>query len=130
MLQTIERELDPFRNQAPELRRWRTPVERARCAELLDRCEALDDAAQHAAFTLFGPNRSMFQQVAIGSATGAYAKDDTALFVLHDAKSTALYLFTSKGNDAAVCANELVQMATRTGGATTGIDDYSLQVML
>ena len=40
-LQATERQLDPFRGQRPEQRRWRTPAERARCAQLLDACEAL-----------------------------------------------------------------------------------------
>lgn len=40
-LHTIERQLDPFRGQAPEQRRWRSPAERSRCGQLLDRCEAL-----------------------------------------------------------------------------------------
>lgn len=40
-LQTTERELDPFRDQHPDERRWRTPAERARCARLLGDCETL-----------------------------------------------------------------------------------------
>jgi len=40
-LQRIERSLDPFRNQAPESRRWRAPEVRACCAEQLRQCEAL-----------------------------------------------------------------------------------------
>jgi hypothetical protein len=40
-LEKTERELDPFRDQTAEERRWRTPAERARCAKLLDDCETL-----------------------------------------------------------------------------------------
>ncbi len=40
-LHEIERGLDPFRNQNPETRRWRTPDDRQRCAQLVLRCEAL-----------------------------------------------------------------------------------------
>jgi hypothetical protein len=40
-LDQTERELDPFRDQTPEERRWRTPAERARCAKLLADCEML-----------------------------------------------------------------------------------------
>ncbi len=40
-LQRIERGLDPFRTQDPEQRSWRSPDERTRCAEQLNRCEAL-----------------------------------------------------------------------------------------
>jgi len=40
-LQRIQRELEPFRDQAPEGRRWRTPGDRQECAEKVRRCEAL-----------------------------------------------------------------------------------------
>jgi hypothetical protein len=40
-LQQIERELGPFRNQAPESRHWRSEDLRCRCAEELSVCEAL-----------------------------------------------------------------------------------------
>ena len=41
LLQGIERRLEPFRNQAPETRRWPAPEARAACAEQLRQCEAL-----------------------------------------------------------------------------------------
>lgn len=40
-LQRIERDLDPFRSQDPESRRWRSQADRTRCAEELRRCEKL-----------------------------------------------------------------------------------------
>ncbi len=40
-LQQIERALDPFRDQDPERRRWRTPEDRRKCAEVLEQCEVL-----------------------------------------------------------------------------------------
>jgi hypothetical protein len=40
-LDQTERELDPFRDQRAEERRWRTPADRAHCARLLNDCEAL-----------------------------------------------------------------------------------------
>jgi hypothetical protein len=40
-LQRIERALDPFRKQDAEARRWRTPQDRAACAEQLQHCESL-----------------------------------------------------------------------------------------
>lgn len=40
-LQGIERELDPFRNQDPESRPWRTQRERQTCADELAGCEVL-----------------------------------------------------------------------------------------
>ncbi len=40
-LQRVERALDPFRDQDPEARFWRTPEARADCGKLLDECELL-----------------------------------------------------------------------------------------
>lgn len=40
-LQRIERNLDPFREQNPDERRWRTPQDRRLCAEQLQQCETL-----------------------------------------------------------------------------------------
>jgi flagellar biosynthesis/type III secretory pathway chaperone len=40
-LNEVERALDPFRNQNPEARRWRTAEDRQQCAQLVVRCEAL-----------------------------------------------------------------------------------------
>ncbi|WP_165497793.1 calcium-binding protein [Pseudoduganella albidiflava] len=65
---------------------------------------------------------------AIGSAAQSYGKGDTALFALHDAKSTALYLFTSKDDNAVVSANELVQIATLTGVQAFTPDDIGFLV--
>jgi len=40
-LQRIERELTPFRDQAPDKRRWRTSEMRRECAQQLEECERL-----------------------------------------------------------------------------------------
>lgn len=40
-LQWIQRALDPFRDQPPGARRWRTPEVRERCAAQLAQCETL-----------------------------------------------------------------------------------------
>ncbi len=40
-LQRLERNLDPFRSQDPESRRWRTPDDRRQCAAELASCETL-----------------------------------------------------------------------------------------
>jgi hypothetical protein len=40
-LQTIERQLDPFRAQDPETRPWATPADRLRCQEQARRCDEL-----------------------------------------------------------------------------------------
>ena len=61
---------------------------------------------------------------AIGSAAGAYALGDKALFALHSGSTTTLYLFTSSGADATVSAAELTQIATLTGAPSTAIGDY------
>ena len=40
-LQSLERALDPFRDETPESRIWQSPAHRLRCAELASQCEAL-----------------------------------------------------------------------------------------
>ncbi|MGC4003549.1 MAG: hypothetical protein QM811_10605 [Pirellulales bacterium] len=40
-LQDVERAMTPFRDEDPETRVWSNNVERRRCRENLDRCEAL-----------------------------------------------------------------------------------------
>ena len=40
-LQQIERSLDPFRDQDPAQRRWRTAEDRRLCTEQLEQCERL-----------------------------------------------------------------------------------------
>ena len=40
-LQSVDRGLEPFRNQDPDQRRWRTVDDRRRCAETATRCEEL-----------------------------------------------------------------------------------------
>ncbi len=40
-LQTIERQLDPFRGQLPEQRQWHSADDRQRCADLAAACEKL-----------------------------------------------------------------------------------------
>ena len=40
-LQTLERQLDPFRGQDPGERVWRTPAHRVQCQAQADRCAAL-----------------------------------------------------------------------------------------
>lgn len=40
-LQEIERGLDPFRQQDPEARQWRSPAARESCAQALRGCESL-----------------------------------------------------------------------------------------
>ncbi len=40
-VQRIEKQLDPFRDQDPESRQWRTPEDRRLCAEQVRQCEKL-----------------------------------------------------------------------------------------
>ena len=40
-LQQIEKQLDPFRQDDPELRQWASPADRKACAEVASRCESL-----------------------------------------------------------------------------------------
>jgi Ca2+-binding RTX toxin-like protein len=62
----------------------------------------------------------------IGTATGAYAVGDSALFAVSTATATTLYRFTSSGADAVVSAGELTQLVTLTGAPNTVLADYSL----
>ncbi|WP_338770074.1 calcium-binding protein [Massilia sp. METH4] len=64
----------------------------------------------------------------IGSATEAYVAGETALFALHSGSTTAVYLFTSGGDDALVSASELTQVATLTGVASVVAGDLGLSV--
>ena len=48
---------------------------------------------------------------AIGAADDAYTVGQTALFVVHNATDSAVYLFTSAGNDAGVDTVELTRLA-------------------
>jgi flagellar biosynthesis/type III secretory pathway chaperone len=40
-LQRVQKRLEPFRQQDPEARRWRTPADRERCRQLRERSELL-----------------------------------------------------------------------------------------
>jgi flagellar biosynthesis/type III secretory pathway chaperone len=40
-LQKLQQRLEPYRQQDPESRVWRTPQDRDRCRRLVERCEAL-----------------------------------------------------------------------------------------
>jgi hypothetical protein len=40
-LQSVERRLDPFRHEDPESRVWSSPEARARCRQMVQRCESL-----------------------------------------------------------------------------------------
>jgi len=51
----------------------------------------------------------------IGTGGNAYAEGATALFVVHDGKDSAVFLFTSQDGDAAVSAGELVEVAVLVG---------------
>jgi flagellar biosynthesis/type III secretory pathway chaperone len=40
-LQSLQRQLDPYRHQDPDSRRWRSPRDRQRCAQVSGRCQSL-----------------------------------------------------------------------------------------
>ncbi|WP_165390793.1 calcium-binding protein [Pseudoduganella lutea] len=99
----------------------------------------IDDVATHgvtggfssdAELVIFTQNVSSLSTTnaakAVGSATGGYGLGDTALFALHSGSTTAVYLFTSSGNDAVVSAGELAQIATLTGVASVTVTDFGL----
>ena len=60
----------------------------------------------------------------IGSASGAYAVGETALFAVSTSTATTLYLFKSGDDDALVSAAELTQVAVLTGTPSTALADY------
>ncbi|MBN8487012.1 MAG: calcium-binding protein [Burkholderiales bacterium] len=62
---------------------------------------------------------------AIGSATDSYAVGDSALFVVHNSSDSAVYLFRSAGNDAAVSTSELTRLVWLEGHFNPlRIDDF------
>ena len=61
---------------------------------------------------------------AIGSATSAYAVDDTRLFAVDNGASTDLFLFHSTGYDALVSAPELTLIGILQGTSQTVPGDY------
>jgi hypothetical protein len=61
---------------------------------------------------------------AVGSATGAYTIGRTALFAVDNGTSSALFLFTSSGADAAVSAAELKLIVFLNGAPSSALADY------
>jgi len=61
---------------------------------------------------------------AIGSAASSYHTGDTALFALRSGTATALFKFTSAGDDAQVSAAELTQLVTLTGASSVAVSDF------
>lgn len=62
---------------------------------------------------------------AIGAATTAYAAGAQRLFAVDNGVSSAVYLFKSAANDAAVSASELTLLGTLNGTAATALADYA-----
>lgn len=60
----------------------------------------------------------------IGSATGAYLPGQSAVFVVDNGSSSAVYYFLSNGSDALVSAEELTLLATLQGSGGTVLGDY------
>ncbi|HSI60440.1 MAG TPA: calcium-binding protein [Ideonella sp.] len=61
---------------------------------------------------------------AIGSATGAYAVGQTALFVVDNGTDSALYYFQSADTNASVSAGELTLLGSLQGTGSTVTDDF------
>ncbi len=61
----------------------------------------------------------------IGSATGNYAVGSSAIFVVDNGGSSAVYRFESQDTDALVEGNELHLLAVLGGNASTQITDYA-----
>jgi hypothetical protein len=43
LLRGVEAEMEPYRHDDPDQRRWRSPADRARCAEVANRCQQMLD---------------------------------------------------------------------------------------
>jgi hypothetical protein len=60
----------------------------------------------------------------IGSASGDYPVDRTALFAVDNGTDSALYLFKSVDGNAIVSASELMLIATLTATPATVVSDF------
>ncbi|NRR32214.1 hypothetical protein HSX11_18730 [Oxalobacteraceae bacterium] len=74
--------------------------------------------------TKLGSVSSAAAAAAIGSASSAYAKGDTAYFEVHSGSDTALFRFVSSGADALVSAAELSQVVTLVGVDKVDASDF------
>lgn len=61
---------------------------------------------------------------AIGHASAAYEAGRRALFIVDNGSSSALFLFTSSGNDAVVSADELTRLAILQGTTSLAAADF------
>lgn len=85
-LQRVERALDPFRDQDPETRVWRSTEARADCAKLLDECERLlretveQERQSEAALTVRRDEAAvrLHGAHAAGRARGAYSNQESS----------------------------------------------------
>lgn len=73
---------------------------------------------------IVGPITAASAAASIGSATSAYAQDDTRLFVVDNGTDSALFRFLSSAADAGVSYTELTVIGTLQGTASTGVSDY------
>lgn len=86
-LQRIERALDPFRAEDPQQRRWRSPQDRAACADQLQQCDALlgeivsqEKCAEAALILRRDQTAAKLQEVhQAARARGAYAAPSTSI---------------------------------------------------
>lgn len=91
-----------------------------------DTRDAPGGVAREAELVLFSQRAAGAAKAAtvIGSASGAYAVGETALFAVSTSTATTLYLFKSGDDDALVSAAELTQVAVLTGTPSTALADY------
>ncbi|HEX6829651.1 MAG TPA: hypothetical protein VF104_11810, partial [Burkholderiales bacterium] len=61
---------------------------------------------------------------AIGSASGAYTLNASAIFAVDNGAQTGLFHFVSSGTDAVVSAGELTLLATLNSTPATALADY------
>jgi Ca2+-binding RTX toxin-like protein len=65
--------------------------------------------------------------LAIGSASGAYASGQTAIFAVDNGSFSSLFYFQSSGNDAEVSADEL-SLLCNLGTASTAVADFAFEL--
>lgn len=92
--------------------------------------DALIENAADAELVLFtqdiaGDITAASAAAAIGSASPAYATGATRIFAVDKGGASAVYLFTSAGNDAQMSNTKLVLLATLQNSASTTLADYA-----
>lgn len=98
----------------------------AQGAELVIFRTNIADQIAFSASSFFDPIDAASVVAVIGSASAAFAVNETRLFVVDDGTNSALFLFQANDNNAVVAIDELYLLAAVTGQANLGIADFGL----